>query len=135
MGEEKPLILLVDDEPDLVELVSQRLQATGYDVMTACDGQQALDQVKKKRPDLIILDLMLPKLDGYKVCRLLKFDERYKRIPILIFTARAQEEDIKLATECGADEYLTKPFEAKILLEKLKGLLTATQSAGKGEQT
>ena len=123
--EKKTCILLVDDEPDLVQMVSFRLTASGYEVITAFDGQQALDQVKKGKPDLIILDLMLPKLDGYKVCRLLKFDERTKSIPVLIFTARAQVEDVTLATECGADAYLTKPFEAKVLLDKLQELLGA----------
>ena len=123
--ETKPKVLLVDDEPDLVQMVSLRLKAAGYEVTTALDGQQALDRVKESKPDLMILDLMLPKLDGYKVCRLLKFDERTKEIPVLIFTARAQEQDIKLATECGADAYLTKPFEAKTLLEKLQDLLAA----------
>jgi len=117
-------ILLVDDEPDLVQLVTLRLQGVGYQVRPAYDGQEALEQVKKEIPDLIILDLMLPKMDGYKVCRLLKFDERYKKIPVLIFTARAQEEDIRLAMECGADAYLTKPFEAKALLSRLEELLT-----------
>ena len=128
MSEKK--ILLVDDEPDLVQLVSLRLQAAGYEVATAYDGQEALDQVKKEIPDLIILDLMLPKMDGYKVCRLLKFDERYKKIPVLIFTARAQEEDIRLAMECGADSYLTKPFDAQVLLSKIQELLSA-RAAGK----
>lgn len=123
--ENKARVLLVDDEPDLVQMVSVRLTAAGYEVVPAYDGQQALDQVKQNRPDLIILDLMLPKLDGYKVCRLLKFDERTKTIPVLIFTARAQVEDVTLATECGADAYLTKPFEAKTLLDKLQELLGA----------
>ena len=122
MEERKVRILLVDDEPDLVQLVSMRLQTAGYLVDMAYDGQQALEQVKNSRPDLIILDLMLPKLDGYKVCRLLKFDERTRSIPILIFTARAQVEDVTLATECGADAYLTKPFEAKALLTKIQEL-------------
>lgn len=121
---EKPRILLVDDEPDLVQMVSIRLTAAGYEVIPAYDGQQALEEVKQARPNLIILDLMLPRVDGYKVCRLLKFDERYRAIPILIFTARAQAEDIQLATECGADAYLTKPFEAKMLLAKLQELLS-----------
>lgn len=123
--EKKARILVVDDEPDLVQMVSVRLNASGYEVTTAYDGQQALDQVKQVRPELIILDLMLPKLDGYKVCRLLKFDERTKSIPVLIFTARAQVEDVTLATECGADAYLTKPFEAKALLDKIQELLGA----------
>lgn len=125
--DKKPRILLVDDEPDLVQMVSVRLAASGYEVIPAYDGQQALDQVKQVKPNLIILDLMLPKLDGYKVCRLLKFDERTKHIPVLIFTARAQVEDVTLATECGADAYLTKPFEAKTLLAKLQELLQAAR--------
>lgn len=126
--EEKQRILLVDDEPDLVQMISLRLKSVGYEVVTACDGQEALEQVKQTKPDLLILDLMLPKLDGYKVCRLLKFDERTKELPILIFTARAQEQDIKLASECGADAYLTKPFEAKVLLGKLQELLAAKKT-------
>ena len=126
--EEKQRILLVDDEPDLVQMISLRLKSVGYEVVTACDGQEALEQVKQTKPDLLILDLMLPKLDGYKVCRLLKFDERTKELPILIFTARAQEQDIKLASECGADAYLTKPFEAKVILGKLQELLAARKT-------
>ncbi|MBI1953902.1 MAG: response regulator [Candidatus Omnitrophica bacterium] len=125
-------ILLVDDEPDLVQLVSLRLTSAGYEVATAMDGQQALDQVKKAKPDLIILDLMLPKLDGYKVCRLLKFDERYKAIPVLIFTARAQAQDIQLAMECGADAYMTKPFDAAGLLAKVSELMNE-ERAPRGE--
>ena len=125
MEGKKTKILLVDDEPDLVQMVSVRLGAAGYEVATAFDGQEALQRVKESRPELIILDLMLPKLDGYKVCRLLKFDERTRAIPILIFTARAQVEDVTLATECGADAYLTKPFEAKMLLAKIQELLLA----------
>jgi len=126
---DKPKILLVDDEPDLVQVVAMRLQVAGYEVVSAYDGQAGLEKVKEVKPDLVILDLMMPKLDGYKACRLLKFDERTKKIPVLIFTARAQEQDIKLATECGADAYLTKPFEAQVLLEKIKDLLEAAQKA------
>ena len=129
MEERKTRILLVDDEPDLVQMVSARLKAAGYEISTAYDGQEALEKVKESRPDLMILDLMLPKLDGYKVCRLLKFDERTRGIPILICTARAQVEDVTLATECGADAYLTKPFEAKVLLSKLQELLVAAGKA------
>ena len=125
MEEQKIRLLLVDDEPDLVQMVSVRLKAAGYEIATAYDGQEALEKVRQAQPDLMILDLMLPKLDGYKVCRLLKFDERTRAIPILIFTARAQVEDVTLATECGADAYLTKPFEAKALLAKIQELLEA----------
>ena len=116
-------ILLVDDEKDLVETVTFRLEATGYEVIKAYDGQEALDKAKKEKPNLIILDLMLPKMDGYKVCRMLKFDEKYKHIPIILFTARAQEEDKKLGEEVGADAYITKPFEPEALLGKIKELI------------
>ena len=120
-------ILLVDDEPDLVQTVIVRLEASGYEVVPAYDGQQALILFKQSKPDLVILDLMLPRLDGYKVCRLLKFGERTRNVPVLILSARTQREDVNLAKECGANAYLTKPFEAKVLLEKIRELLEATQ--------
>jgi len=103
-------ILIIDDEPDLVTMVTLRLEANGYQVIFACDGQEGLGKARNEKPDLIILDLMLPKIDGYKVCRLLKFDEKYKKIPVILFTARAQESDIKVGEDVGADAYLTKPF-------------------------
>ncbi len=116
-------ILVVDDEAQLVEMIKMRLEANGYEVISAYDGQEALEKAKKEGPDLIILDLMLPKLDGYKVCALLKKDARYAKIPIIIFTARAQEEDRKLEEEIGADAYITKPFEPQALLAKIQELL------------
>jgi DNA-binding response OmpR family regulator len=115
-------ILVVDDEAQLVDMVKMRLEANGYDVITAYNGQEGLDKARRESPDLIILDLMLPKIDGYKVCRMLKFDEKYKNIPIILFTARAQQEDEKLGKEVGADAYITKPFEPQVLLEKIKQL-------------
>ncbi|MFH1440656.1 MAG: response regulator [Candidatus Omnitrophota bacterium] len=120
---EKKKILLVDDEKDLVETVVFQLEASGYEVITAYDGQEALEKARKDNPDLIVLDLMLPKIDGYKVCRMLKFDEKYKNIPIIMFTARAQEQDKKLGLEVGANGYITKPFELEVLLAKIKELL------------
>ena len=119
----KKKILLVDDEKDLVETVVFQLQISGYDAIVAYDGQEGLDKARKEKPDLIILDLMLPKMDGYKVCGLLKNDSRYTKIPIIMFTAKAQESDIKLAKEVGAEAYITKPFEEEILLGKIKELL------------
>jgi DNA-binding response OmpR family regulator len=119
----KKRILLVDDEVQLVEMVKLRLEANDYDVITAYDGQEALDKARGEKPDLIILDLMLPKVDGYKVCRMLKFDEKYKSIPIILFTARAQESDEKMGFEVGADAYIIKPFEPQILLGKIKELI------------
>ena len=116
-------ILIVDDEKDLVDAVAYRLKANDYDVITAKDGVEGLDKARKERPDLIILDLMLPRMDGYKVCALLKKDARYSSIPIIMFTARAQEDDIKMGREVGAEAYITKPFEPETLLNKIKELL------------
>lgn len=120
---EKKKILLVEDEKDLVETVSLRLEAAGYEIIPAYDGREGLEKAKREKPDLIILDLMLPKMDGYKVCGLLKADTRYNKIPIVMFTARAQESDKKMGQEVGADAYITKPFEPEALLEKINELL------------
>jgi DNA-binding response OmpR family regulator len=120
---EKKKILLVEDEKDLVETVTLRLEAAGYEVIPAYDGREGLAKAKKEKPDLIILDLMLPKMDGYKVCGLLKADTRYNKIPIIMFTARAQESDKKMGQEVCADAYITKPFEPEALLEKVRQLL------------
>lgn len=116
-------ILITEDSPTILAMAKDVLESSGYSVICAVDGQEALNLARKECPDLIILDLMLPKLDGYKVCRMLKFDEKYKQIPIIIFTARTQESDIKLGKEVGADAYLTKPFEPEILLGKIAELL------------
>ena len=119
----KMKVLIVDDEPELMEMVVLRLEANDYQVISAFDGEEGLDKARTEKPDLIILDLMLPKIEGYKVCRLLKFDERYKHIPIILFTARALQSDIKLGAEVGADAYITKPFEPDMLLAKVAQLL------------
>jgi two-component system alkaline phosphatase synthesis response regulator PhoP len=116
-------IMIVDDEVDLVETVRFPLEMEGFNVMVSYNGEDALNKAREESPDLIILDLMLPKLDGYKVCRLLKFDEKYKHIPILMLTAKTQEKDKILGTETGANEYITKPFEMDDLLEKVKAYL------------
>jgi len=116
----KKRILLVDDEVQLVEMMKMRLEANNYEIITAYDGQEALEKARNEKPDLIILDLMLPKLDGYTVCRMLKFDEKYKSIPIVMFTARVQESDKKMGQEVGADAYITKPFDPQALLSKIK---------------
>jgi len=121
MGSKK--ILIVDDEADLVETVRFPLEMEGYQVLVSYNGEDALNQARKENPDLILLDLMLPKLDGYKVCRLLKFDDRYKHIPILMLTAKTQEKDKALGMETGANEYITKPFEMDDLLKKVKAYL------------
>ena len=116
-------ILVVDDEPDIVTVISKSLKDNSYEVITADDGQEALEKAKTEKPGLILLDLMLPKMDGYKVCGLLKNDTRYAKIPIILFTARAQEKDIKLGEEVGADAYITKPVEPEVLFSKIKELI------------
>jgi DNA-binding response OmpR family regulator len=116
-------ILVVDDEVDLVETLKFPLEMEGYQVLTSYNGEDGLNKARTENPDLIILDLMLPKLDGYKVCRLLKFDEKYKHIPILMLTAKTQEKDKILGLETGANEYLTKPFEIDELINKIKSYL------------
>jgi len=116
-------ILVVDDEVDLVETIRLPLEMEGYTVRVSYNGEDALNQARKENPNLIILDIMLPKLDGYKVCRLLKFDERYKHIPILMLTAKTQEKDKILGMGTGADEYITKPFDIDELVEKVKAYL------------
>jgi len=120
---DKRRILIVDDEHELVSMVKMRLEAAGYDTLEAYDGQDALAKARKENPDLIVLDLMLPKMDGYKVCRMLKFDEKYKKIPIIMFTARIQDSDKEMGVEVGADAYITKPFDSQLLLAKIEELL------------
>ena len=116
-------ILVVDDEIAMTKVVEIRLRAAGYDVVLAHDGQEGLEKAKTENPDLMILDLMLPKVDGFKVCGLLKSDARYKKIPIIIYTARVQDSDQQLGKEVGADAYITKPFDPQVLLGKVKELL------------
>jgi len=116
-------ILVVDDEADLVETIQFALELEGYNVLVASNGEEGLNIARQEKPDIILLDLMLPKLDGYKVCRLLKFDERYKSIPILMLTAKTQEKDKILGKETGANEYITKPFDMDELMAKIKSYL------------
>ncbi len=116
-------ILLVDDEPSLLKLVRKRLETENFLVEVAMDGEEALEQVRRRAPDLIILDVMLPKLSGYEVCRQLKNNPDYEKIPVLLFTALAQEKDERLGLESGADAYIRKPFRAHELIEKIRSLI------------
>jgi DNA-binding response OmpR family regulator len=116
-------ILVVDDEIDIQEMLKIKLESAGYSVVTADNGLTALSQAQDNHPDLLILDLMLPKINGFRVCSLLKKDVKYSSIPIIILTARSGLEDEKLANECGANLYLTKPLDLNILLVKIKDLI------------
>jgi DNA-binding response OmpR family regulator len=106
----------VDDEKDIVETIQFNLEANGFECSVSYDGHDAYKKAKAEKPDLILLDIMLPSLDGYKVCRLLKFDDKYKHIPIVMLTVRGKEKDQLLGMETGADEYITKPFDIDDLL-------------------
>jgi len=119
----KKKIVIVDDEQDILKTLKIFLEAEGFDVVTASDGVEGLDKIRKEKPDAVILDIMLPKTDGYKICRILKFDKKYRGIPVVIFTAKAQEEDERMGKEVRADAYITKPFDPDVLLAKLKELL------------
>ncbi len=116
-------ILIVDDEKDIVETLAFMLKAKGFECIYAYDGEEGLHLAKTSNPDLIILDVMMPKINGYKICRLLKFDNKYKNIPIIMITARSQEEDKIIGEETGANEYITKPFEFSEVLEKINKYL------------
>lgn len=116
-------ILIIDDEEDMIYAITLQFQAAGFKVISAADGQEGLEKVRKEKPDLIVLDLMLPKMDGYKVSRMLKFDERYKNIPIVMLTSRNQESDKQLGFEVGVDAYITKPFDPRSLVETIEKLL------------
>ena len=115
-------ILVVDDDPTVVKLLEGILSGQGFAVIVANDGIDAMVQVKNNMPDLIILDIMMPEINGYDVCRNLKFDEKYKNIPIVIFTARNQELDPRIAQMMGID-YMSKPLNREVLLEKVQSAL------------
>jgi two-component system phosphate regulon response regulator PhoB len=124
----KPKILVVDDEPDAVELLEVNLKGAGYDVATASDGEEALKKARSLLPSLIILDLMLPEVDGMEVCKILRRDQRTSAIPIIMLTAKAAEIDRVLGLELGADDYVTKPFSPRELVLRVKRLLRAGQA-------
>jgi len=119
-GEQKSRILVIEDDQTLLETLEYNLVAEGYQVITATDGLMALDVAHEEQPDLIVLDLMLPGLDGFEVCRILRRDTN---VPILMLTARADEVDRVVGLEVGADDYLTKPFSMRELLARVKALL------------
>ena len=116
-------ILIVDDEQDIVESLKFVLEASDYTCYTADNGEDGLRLAKEIVPDLMILDVMMPKINGYKISRLLKYDAKYKNIPILMVTARSQEEDKLIGEETGADEYITKPFELEEVVKKVEEYL------------
>jgi len=122
----KPRILVVDDEPLIVKMLARHLEEEGFAVLTAADGREGLLKARAETPDLILLDLILPKLNGYEVCTMLKQDSRYQHIPIVMLTAKAHDKDEQLGKACGANLYLRKPFQMPPLLEHLRAMMRAS---------
>lgn len=118
-------ILAIDDDLDTLNIIQTKLEAKQFKVITGRDGHQVLQLVRQHSPDLIIMDVMMPKLSGFKAARLIKFDSRTRKIPLILLTARTQEVDRKLGMEVGADVYMNKPFDPEHLLKEVQRLLEA----------
>lgn len=122
---DKPIVLIVEDEPQMAGIIAFALETAGYATQTAYDGQQALDKVQASPPDLVVLDVMLPKLDGFEVCRRIR---ESTTIPVILLTARREDEDIIRGLELGADDYMTKPFNPRQLVLRAQTVLRRTFS-------
>ena len=125
---------MVDDEPEAVELVEFNLKQAGYAVSTAADGAGALKKTRAQVPDLIVLDVMLPEMDGFEICKTLRLDAGTARVPIIMLTAKAAEIDRVLGLELGADDYLTKPYSPRELLLRIKKILARSQAEEKPKE-
>src|SRR5437764_9623733 len=125
----KPRVLLIEDERGLTDVLTYNLQRDGFEVTVAHDGQEGLRKAQMSLPDLIILDLMLPKLGGLEVCRELRAGDRTRSVPIVMLTAKAEETDQIVGFTMGADDYVTKPFSVKVLMQRLKALLRRADTA------
>ncbi|MBN1164494.1 MAG: response regulator transcription factor [Candidatus Krumholzibacteriota bacterium] len=121
-------ILVVDDEEDILELVGYNLEREGFKVTRVDTGEDALRLARDKSPDLVLLDLMLPGIDGLEVCRIIKQDARTASLPVVMLTARGDEADVVVGLELGADDYITKPFSPKVLLARVKAVLRRRES-------
>ncbi|TAL24467.1 MAG: response regulator [Nitrospirae bacterium] len=127
-------ILVIDDEADLVELVSYNLTKEGFSVDSAYDGEGALKKIRAKKYDLVVLDLMLPGLNGMELCRIIKNDPNTASLPIIMLTAKGEEVDKVLGLEMGADDYITKPFSPRELIARVKAVLRRTEEKPAGEK-
>jgi two-component system phosphate regulon response regulator PhoB len=123
MAKPRAKILAVDDEEDILELIRYNLTREGYDVICVETGEDCLKQARQKQPDLILLDLMLPGIDGLDVCKALKGEDKTRPIPVVMLTAKGDDSDIVTGFELGADDYITKPFSAKVLVARIKAVL------------
>ena len=119
----KGKILVVDDEIYIVHILDFSLGMEGYEVITALDGEQALEKARAEKPDLIVLDIMMPKLDGYETCKMLKGEDGTREIPVILLSAKGRNVDQKIGFEVGADDYITKPFSPRKLVERINAIL------------
>lgn len=127
----KKKILIVDDEKQLVSLVTLHMKMSGYESISASNGEEALAIIKSEKPDLIILDLMLPKIDGWEVCKRLRAESGVRDIPVIMLTARSETADKLKGFECGADDYVTKPFSPRELVARVKRVLARAEGGPK----
>ena len=130
----KGKLLIVDDDMDFITAVAARLESRGFIVTKAFNGKEGLEKVYAEKPDAIILDVMMPEMNGFEVCKKLKTDEKYKDVPVVMLTARSSPEDVKFAKEMGSDAYFVKPFELDMLLYELNALLRAKKKKATEQQ-
>ena len=126
-------ILVVDDEPPIVRLMEFILARQGHEMIVAVNGQEALEKVRAHRPDLVLLDIMMPRVDGYEVARTLRADPEFAEIPVIMLSAKAQEEDIQKGLNVGVNEYITKPFSPEHLVHVVADHLSRLPSGEKGD--
>ena len=124
----KGKILVVDDEIYIVHILDFSLGMEGYEVITALDGENAIEKARAEHPDLIVLDIMMPKLDGYETCKMLKADDTTRGIPVILLSAKGRNIDQKIGFEVGADDYITKPFSPRKLVERINAILGQANS-------
>lgn len=129
----KETILIVEDDEDISELISYNLNKNGFNAISSPSGENGLEKLQKNNPDLILLDLMLPGIDGFEFCKNLKADEQFKNIPIVMLTARGEDADIITGLELGADDYITKPFSPSVLIARIKSVLRRRKADKKNE--
>ena len=125
-------ILVADDSPSIREILQMNLETLGYSVVLAEDGEKALQQLGQERPDLLIVDVMMPKVNGFQICRRVKSNPATQATPVILLTARSQQEDVFWGKDCGADEYMTKPFSTKELVKTIERLLQIRQQRQAG---
>lgn len=128
-------ILVVEDDENIQQLVGYNLAKAGFQVLYADNGEQALAMVRRQRPDLVVLDVMLPGLTGFEVCKTLRRDPKTRGLPVIILTARSEESDVTVGLDLGADDYITKPFSPKILISRIKSALRRAAQEGEGEES